>query len=93
MAVRVLLPSLLRPLAGGVGEVTLPGTPSTVDEAFDALWRAHPSLRDRVLTETGVVREHVQVFVGNESIRYSGGLATALPPETELSIVPAVSGG
>ncbi len=91
--VRVLLPSLLRPLADGASEVMLPGAPGSVDEAFALLWRTHPALRDRVLTETGEVREHVQVFVGRESIRFSGGLATALPGDVEVSIVPAVSGG
>ena len=47
-------------------------------------------VRDR---ETGQVREHVQVSVGVESIRYTGGLATAVPDGSENSIVPAVSGG
>ena len=58
-----------------------------------ALWRAVPGVRDRVLTETGEVREHVQVFVGFESIRFTGGLATAVPEDAEIHIVPAVSGG
>ena len=73
--------------------VTLPGKPGTVSDAFAELWRELPSLRDRILTETGQVREHVQVFVGVESIRYTGGLATAVPDGIEISIVPAVSGG
>jgi len=50
-------------------------------------------VRDRVLTETGEVREHVQLFVGFESIRFTGGLATAVPEDSEIHIVPAVSGG
>jgi molybdopterin converting factor small subunit len=33
------------------------------------------------------------VFVGDESIRYSGGLATALPEGADVDIIPAVSGG
>ena len=64
-----------------------------VSDALDALWRAVPGVRDRVLTETGEVREHVQVFVGLESIRFTGGLATAVPEDAEIHIVPAVSGG
>lgn len=93
MAVRVRLPVTLRDLPGVKAVVTLPGSPENVSEAFAALWRELPSLRDRILTETGEVREHVQVFVGPESIRYTGGLATAVPDGTEISIVPAVSGG
>lgn len=48
---------------------------------------------DRVLTEQGEVRPHVNVFVGEESIRYTGGLATPLTDGAEIAIVPAVSGG
>lgn len=93
MTVRVLLPATLRPFAQGRGLIELPGAPATVAEALEALWSVCPAARDRVLTETGHVREHVQVFVGPESIRYLGGLATAVSPDAELSIVPAVSGG
>ncbi len=93
MAIRVRIPAHLRDLPGARAVVELPGEPATVSEAFEALWREFPSVRDRVMTETGQVREHVQVFVGVESIRYTGGLATAVPDGTEISIVPAVSGG
>ena len=50
-------------------------------------------MRDRVLTEQGEVRPHVNLFVGAESSRWSGGLAMAVPPGAEISILPAVSGG
>jgi len=57
------------------------------------LFAAYPGLRDRVLTEAGSMREHVNIFVANEDVRYSGGLATIIPPGVEVSIVPAISGG
>lgn len=93
MSIRIRIPAHLRDLPGARAVVELPGEPATVAEAFEVLWREFPSVRDRVMTETGQVREHVQVFVGVESIRYTGGLATAVPDGTEISIVPAVSGG
>lgn len=93
MSVRIRIPAHLRDLPGSRAVVELPGEPATVAEALDALWRELPSVRDRVLTETGEVREHVQLFVGVESIRYSGGLATLVPAGSEICIVPAVSGG
>ena len=93
MPVRVRLPAALREYAQGRDVVVLPGAPGTVDEALAALGVQFPVVRDRVLTETGEVRPHVQVFVGLESIRWTGGLATALPDEAEIHIVPAVSGG
>jgi molybdopterin converting factor small subunit len=75
--------------------VEITEAPGTVGAALDALWRAHPGVRDRIVTERGEVRPHVNVFVGTESIRFTGGLATPLPSnsEIEISIVPAVSGG
>jgi len=62
-------------------------------KALQALFAAYPGLRDRVLTEAGEIRGHVNVFVANEDVRYTGGLATAVPPGAEVSIVPAISGG
>ena len=53
----------------------------------------HPGVRDRVLTEQGQIREHINVFVGNEDTRYTGGLATPVRAGAEISIVPAISGG
>ena len=93
MAVRIRIPSHLRDLPGARAVVELSGQPATVGEALDALWREIPSARDRVMTETGELREHVHLFVGVESIRYTGGLATMLPEGGEITIVPAVSGG
>jgi molybdopterin synthase sulfur carrier subunit len=61
--------------------------------ALQALFAAYPGLRDRVLTETGETRQHVNIFLANENIRYTGGLATAVVAGAEISIVPAISGG
>lgn len=93
MAVRVLLPASLRPYAGARAGLDLPGAPRTVRDALDALRGLHPGVLDRVLTEQGDVRRHVNVFVGAESIRHTGGLDTPVPDGAEISIVPAVSGG
>lgn len=93
MQVRVSIPSALRAHTGGLAEVTLEGDLATAGDALEALFRAHPGLRDRVLTETGKLRQHVHLFVGDESIRTSGGFATPLSDGVELTILPAVSGG
>lgn len=93
MAVTVALPGALVAYADGRRQVALAGPCATVAQAFDQLWRLHPALRDRVLTEQGAVRRHVNVFVGTESIRDTGGLDTPVPDGAEIAIVPAVSGG
>ena len=65
----------------------------TVEQALGQLWRLYPGLRDRVLTEQGQVRPHVNVFVGADSIRDTGGLSTPVRDHAEIAIIPAVSGG
>ena len=66
---------------------------STVAEALAALWQAYPGLRDRILTEQGEVRQHVNIFVGEENIRYCGGFAAAVRNGSSITVIPAVSGG
>jgi len=93
MAVTVYIPAPLRGFTGGRGEVTVDGAPATVGDALALLFAACPGLRDRVLTETGAVRPHVNIFVGGDSIRFGGGLSARVPEGAELTILPAVSGG
>ena len=38
-------------------------------------------------------RDVALIFVGSESIRYTGGLVTPLPANAAISIIPAISGG
>ncbi len=87
------IPGPLRSFSGGRSDVELKAQAGTVSEALQALWAACPGMRDRVVTEQGQVREHINIFVGNENIRYTGGLATPVSAGTEISIVPAISGG
>ena len=93
MPVLVLIPGPLQPFAGGRHSIALAGSPSTVGEALQALESLHPGLRDRVLTEQGEVRPHVNVFVAAENIRDARGLSTLVPEGAEIAILPAVSGG
>ncbi|MGA2589863.1 MAG: fumarylacetoacetate hydrolase family protein [Bryobacteraceae bacterium] len=93
MSVTFHVPGPLRPFTGGLSEVEIAGSPATLQEALEGLWTLYPGLRDRVVTEQGRIRPHVNVFVGNEHIRNTGELATQLSPAAEISIVPAVSGG
>jgi uncharacterized protein len=87
------IPGPLRSFSGGNSDVELKVAANTVSEAMQALWAACPGLRDRIVTEQGQVREHINIFVGKENIRYTGGLATRVPAQAEISIVPAISGG
>jgi sulfur-carrier protein len=87
------IPGPLRAFTEGRAQVRSEGPATTLRDALELLWRAHPGLRDRVLTEEGQIREHINIFVGNEAVRYSGGLTTTVPAGGEISIIPAISGG
>jgi len=87
------IPGALREFTGGRSEVEVSGTPNTVADALSALWSEYPGIRDRMATEQGEVREHINVFIGDELIRYTGGLASRITDGTRITILPAVSGG
>jgi len=93
MPVVFFIPGFLRQWTDGKPRVELEGRPATVGDALALLWEYHPGVRDRIVTEQGNVRPHVNLFVDDESIRFTGGLATPLEGNCEVSIVPAVSGG
>jgi molybdopterin converting factor small subunit len=90
---RFHIPGALQQFAAGRSEIELEDPPPTVKEALAALWKLCPGMEDRVVTEQGEVRQHVNIFVGDENIRYTGGLATPVSADSVISIVPAVSGG
>lgn len=87
------IPAGLREFTSGHARVEIKGSPKSLNEALSILWTMHPGLRDRIMSEQGQVREHVNLFAGKENIRYTGGLATPIGPDCEISIVPAISGG
>lgn len=92
MAVTVHLSGYLKPFTGGEVEVALAGDFATVGGVLDELWLRHPALRDRVLTETGNIRQHVNVFAGSDDVKRINGLETRLK-SGEIHIFNAVSGG
>jgi molybdopterin synthase sulfur carrier subunit len=93
MPVTVRIPTYLASFAGGRNSLAFEGSPATVSAALEMLWKAHPGLRDRIVDEQGAVRQHINIFVGDEAIRFAEGLGTKVPANAEILIVPAVSGG
>jgi molybdopterin converting factor small subunit len=90
-----LIPMPLRPYADERSriEIGVSEDSPALGDALEALWEAAPGVRDRVVTEQGEVRQHVNVFVGTENCRWTGGLETPVPDGAEISIFPAISGG
>ena len=93
MPITIHIPAYLAAFADNQRSLKIDSSPPTVSDALVALCRLHPALRDRILDEQGEVRQHINVFVGEESIRFGDGLATKVPAGSEIVIVPAVSGG
>jgi molybdopterin converting factor small subunit len=83
----------LTDFTNGRHEIVLDSAAATVGEALAQLWAQHPGLRDRVLNEQGQVRQHVNVFLGDENIRRKESLNTAVTPGSEITILPSVTGG
>ena len=93
MPVTFHIPGALREFTAGRSTVEIADSPATLSDALLALWTLYPGVRDRIATEQGQVREHINIFVGDENVRYTGGLATKIAAGSQISIVPAVSGG
>jgi molybdopterin synthase sulfur carrier subunit len=93
MPVTFHIPGALREFTDGHSRVQIEDSPPTLADALAALWMRYPGVRDRIATEQGQVREHINIFIGVENVRYTGGLASPVSSGSEISIVPAVSGG
>ena len=93
MAITVRIPSYLAEFARGQTALTLDTTSRNVRDLLADLWRQYPALRDRVVDEQSEVRQHINIFVGEDAIRHASGLETPVSQDDEIMIVPAVSGG
>jgi molybdopterin converting factor small subunit len=91
MSVSVRIPTVLRPRAGGESVVTVAaGTIADVVAGLDA---AHPGFASVLLEKDGSLKRFVNLFVGDEDVRYLQGLDTPVPDGSEVVILPAVAGG
>jgi molybdopterin converting factor small subunit len=88
--VQIRIPTPLRQLTQGKDLVT--AQPGTVRAALDELETQYPGIKARLLDDKGV-RRFVNVYLGEEDIRFLQGLDTELKAGDELTIVPAIAGG
>ena len=92
MSVTVHLSGHLKPFSNGEIEAVLEGEFNSVGDVLDSLWKRHAALRDRVLTETGEIRQHVNIFAGSDDVKRLKGLETSIKT-SDVHIFNAVSGG
>jgi molybdopterin synthase sulfur carrier subunit len=91
MSVSVRVPTILRTYTKGESEVVAEG--ATLLEVLDSLESAYPGIKGRIVDEQGKLRRFVNVYVGNEDVRFAEGLETKTPGGAQVSVIPAVAGG
>jgi molybdopterin synthase sulfur carrier subunit len=91
MAVAIRIPTQLRTLTGGSGEVFVEG--DTVGQALKQLDASYPGFAERLFDDAGALRRFVNVFLDDEDIRFISGVESPVAVGQTISIVPAVAGG
>jgi molybdopterin converting factor small subunit len=91
VTVLVRIPTILRSYTGGEAEVSAPE--GTLREVIAGLDAAYPGIGGRILDESGKLRRFVNVYVGEEDVRFAQGLDTPVSQGARVSVIPAVAGG
>ncbi|MFW0787332.1 MoaD/ThiS family protein [Gordonia sp. CPCC 206044] len=95
MAVTVSIPTILRTHTGG--EKRVEATGATLAEVIDNLEAGNPGIKERLVApdDSGAAKLHrfVNIYVNDEDVRFSGGLATTIDDGDDVTILPAVAGG
>jgi molybdopterin converting factor small subunit len=90
MATTIKIPAPLRVYTSDQSEISVEG--ATVKDALNSLLTSHPDLRPHLFNGEEL-RNFVNIFVGEEDIRYRDGLETPLEPGEKLRIIPTIAGG
>lgn len=91
MSVTITIPTALRQYAGGSASLALEA--ESVGALLRGLVEQHPALGKQIFGDDGMLRSFVNVYVGDEDIRYLQGEATPLKDGETVSIIPAIAGG
>ena len=91
MAVTVSIPTALRQYAGGNPSISLAS--GSVSEILANLVELHPQFGKQLYNDQGQLRSFVNIYVGDEDIRYLQGPDTQVPDGEMVSIIPAIAGG
>jgi adenylyltransferase/sulfurtransferase len=86
----IKIPSPLRPYTGSQAQISVEG--KTVGAALNSLVDQYPDLRQHLYNGDDL-RNFVNVFLGEEDIRFLDGLETELDDEDNLRIIPSIAGG
>ena len=91
MSVSVRIPTILRTYTGGESQVSAEG--ADLAAVLEDLDSTYAGIKGRILDEGGQLRRFVNVYVGNDDVRFLDGLDTPVPDGETVAIIPAVAGG
>lgn len=91
MSVTVRIPTILRTYTGGEAQVAADG--DTLGALLESLDASYPGIKGRIVDEQNQLRRYVNVYVGNDDVRFAQGLGTPTPEGSTMSVIPAVAGG
>lgn len=91
MNVSVRIPTILRSYTGGAAQVS--AQTGTLREVITRLDADYPGLGGRILDEAGQLRRFINVYIGEQDVRFAQGLDTPVPTGGQVSVIPAVAGG
>ncbi len=89
--VTIRIPTPLRSYVGGASVVEASG--ATVGEVLRALAARHDELKANLYADDGTLRSFVNVYLGDDDIRYLDGPDTPVTDGDDLAIVPSIAGG
>jgi molybdopterin synthase sulfur carrier subunit len=87
----VRIPTPLRSYTQNLAEVKVPG--ATVGEVLKALDKSYPGIGTRLFDDKGGLKRYVNVFAGDEDVRFLQDLETKVADNDVVSIIPAIAGG
>ena len=90
-SIQVRVTAVLQRLTNGQKTVDARG--ATVAEVLDDIESRHPGFRAQMYGPDGKLHRFVNVYLNDEDIRYTGGVATEVKQGDVLDILPALAGG
>ncbi len=91
--VRLVLASPIAAATRGEREIRLEFE-GTVGQLFDEVARRYgDGFRARIFDRDGTLKRFVNVYVNGEDARYLQGLATPVPRDATVDLLPAIAGG
>lgn len=88
--VDIKIPTPLRAYTDGQAQVSVNG--DTIGAALNDLVEHYPDLKPHIFNE-GELRNFVNVFLGDEDVRFLDGMDTTLQEGDKLRIIPSIAGG